>query len=78
MEENRFMWSPKRYVVCTVCGCLIVAIAGAEIVFTRCHDEGCHEIDPHHHPVEFPTTNNSFPTLGTLAMATATTPHFSG
>ncbi len=78
MEENRFMWNHRRYVVCTVCGCLIVAIAGAEIASAWCHGEGCHEIDVHHHPVEFPTTNNFFPTSSTLAMATATTLHFFG
>lgn len=49
MEDNRFMWYPaKQYVICAVCGCLVVAIAGAEIASARCHGEGCHEVDAQH------------------------------
>ena len=72
MEDNRFMWSPKRYLVCTVCGCLIAAIGGAEIASARCHKESCREIDVHHHPFEFPATNNNYSGIVGLTMGTAT------
>ena len=72
MEDNRFMWNPKRYFVCTVCGCLMVTIAGAEIASARCHKESCQEIDAHHHPFEYPVTNNNYSDGVGLTMGTAT------
>lgn len=74
MEENRFVWDPKRYFICTICGCFIVAVEGAEIASARCHHESCREIDVHHHPFELPTTNNFFLNSIILSTATAATP----
>ena len=77
MEDNQFIWnSGKRYAVCVICGCLIVAIAGAEIVSARCHKESCRELDVHHHPVEFPAANNFHPHTFSVTTATATTLQF--